>query len=119
MIFPENRIPLFGIMLDQARWRKLEGGTHTHANLDKDVSGKNVLISRHFYYFGRNAVELPERLKLVAQGGQGHRSRFPATYIGMLEEWLTNGHRPGIHGTPDSLTLEDCTGHKAPKPSGG
>jgi hypothetical protein len=37
---------------------------HYHQKSDqaKDVSGKNVLISKHFYYFGRNPVEIPGKI---------------------------------------------------------
>ena len=87
----------------RGQWAKLPGGTHTHANLKKDVSGENALAGRHFYYFGRNAVALPENLKPLTQGGQGHRSWFPQTHIQMLAEWLAKSHQLGIHGEPDGL----------------
>ena len=89
-------------------WAILPGGTHTHANMKKDTRGRNVLVARHFYYFGRDAVTLPDNLKLLAQGGQGHRSWFPLTYIQMLSEWLAKTHQPGIRGDPDGL--DSCGG---------
>ena len=32
----------------------------------RDIRGKNVLISRNFYYFGANAPELPDEFKCMA-----------------------------------------------------
>jgi hypothetical protein len=92
-------------------WRKYAGGTHTEAHLEKDVSGKNVLIGKRFYYFGREAVALPKRLALVGKGGQGHRSWFPRTYIHILESWLEKAYAPGIHGGPEAMAnFGDCGG---------
>ncbi len=51
------------------QWKQLQGGTHTQHNVRKDLGGKNALVAERFYYFGRNAVEIPAELKAIAQGG--------------------------------------------------
>lgn len=38
------------------------------------MSGKNVLLSDHFYYFGDNPEKLPEDLMEIVKYGQGHRN---------------------------------------------
>jgi hypothetical protein len=68
----------------RGRWKKLPGGTHTHANMAKDLRGKNVLISEYFYYFGRNAIEFPSQLKSVAKGGHRRVTMVPFGWEGRM-----------------------------------
>ena len=42
-----------------------------------NIKGKNVLISKEFYYFGRKAAKLPARFKKPTKKGPGHRCNFP------------------------------------------
>lgn len=42
-------------------------GPQLPGNMKIDLSGKNALLSDHFYYFGDAAIELPEDLMAIAQ----------------------------------------------------
>jgi len=53
---------------------KQRPGVHNEDNYDKDLSGKNSLISNHFYYFGDKPIDLPKYLRPIVRQGQGHRS---------------------------------------------
>jgi hypothetical protein len=67
---------------------------------EKDVAGKNVLLSTHFFYFGANAVDFPKPLQSLIHNNQGHRNSFPEALIRQFASWLEGLHKPGIHGEP-------------------
>lgn len=52
------------------------------------LSGRNVLLSRDFYYFGSRAIELPDFLRPICHQTQGHRSEANAPYFHRFVEWL-------------------------------
>lgn len=79
----------------------LKGGETNFHNLKRDTStSDSVLISDEFYYFGRNAIEVPEEFaKNVFHKGRNHSKP--------IDEWgerfirfLQDNYRLGIHGDP-------------------
>ena len=58
-----------------------------------------ALVSRHFYYFGANAIDIPERFKHFQKKGPGFRYVDPVQFRSFLE-WLTKKAEPGKHGEP-------------------
>lgn len=76
------------------------------------MSGRFVLLSDHFFYFGDQPIALPEELLGIVKQGQGHRSDdnaeyvddfvnwihslgySPATLIGMPQMWLQSNSHP-------------------------
>jgi hypothetical protein len=93
---------------------------HGPQNVDTDLSGKNALISRHFYYFGRSAISLPEALWEICYQTQGHRSNSNAPFVDEFVLWLENQEfAPGQHGQPDYVidwndgaSCSRCTGRQ-------
>jgi hypothetical protein len=63
-------------------------GVHTEENRDRDLGGKNVLLSTNFYYFGSKPVPLPGHLLKLVRQGQGHKSNANDTYIVSFIEWI-------------------------------
>jgi hypothetical protein len=76
---------------------------HGVVNVETDLGGENVLISRDFYYLGRSAEELPDYLQPICHQTQGHRSDSNAPYFDRFVSWLRNlSLAPGrMHGWPD------------------
>ena len=75
---------------------------HRQENMDTDLSGKNVLISRDFYYWGRNAIRLPDHLLPICHQTQGHKSISNAPYVEPFVRWFPDlGITKGMHGWPD------------------
>lgn len=67
---------------------------------DFEKNEQYVLISRHFYYFGSNAIAIPQRLDLEKKG-PGYRCNFGETEIGRFRAWLkAHPKGPGKHGDP-------------------
>ena len=75
-------------------------GVHGTADMERDLSGLNVLLSDHFYYFGKNAVPLPPALKAIVHQTQGHKVRLNEPYKESFIEWLQSHYTPGIYGQP-------------------
>lgn len=63
-----------------------------------------ALVSRHFYYFGANAIVIPENFK-IQKKGPGFRRDFNQADIYRFLEWLKKQSKPGKHGEPCSPKL--------------
>lgn len=89
---------------------------HGPSNIETDLSGQNVLISRDFYYFGSRAIKLPDFLLPICHRTQGHRSNSNAPYFDQFVAWLRGlGLQAGqIYGWPDFVidwrTVSSCGG---------
>jgi hypothetical protein len=71
---------------------------HGQANVKTDLSGKNVLVSRDFYYFGSQAIPLPDDLLSICHQTQGHKSNSNAAYFKQFVIWLRQ-----LNPTPGQL----------------
>ena len=94
---------------------KQRRGVHGPANIETDLSGKNVLISRDYYYFGSRAKELPDYLRAICHQTQGHRSTSNAPYFEQFVSWVRSlALSPGQYGWPDFIiqwaSIESCGG---------
>jgi len=76
---------------------------HGVANSQKDLGGRNVLISREVFYFGSCAIPLPRQLEALCHQTQGHRSRANDPYVEDFGLWLRGLNlEPGqLYGWPD------------------
>lgn len=78
----------------------LPNGTVNGHNLERDLSGKYVLISEHFYYFRKSAVEIPEKFKSeLCTPTQGHKNVDKDLALKFID-WLSKNYRPGRHDDP-------------------
>ncbi len=75
----------------------------------RDLSGCCVLVSRHFFYFGREAVELPKEFRIIANakdddhGLSNYRSeKIPKEVAERFIEWLERKYetKNGCIGVP-------------------
>ncbi len=62
---------------------------HTEQNREHDLSGRNVLISNHFYYFGDKPVKLLEVLKPIIHRAPGHKSVANERHIEGFTSWIS------------------------------
>lgn len=58
-----------------------------------------VLISRHFFYFGERAIEIPARFRGFEKRGRGFRCRFEDADITEFVKWIEK-HKRGMLGDP-------------------
>lgn len=75
-----------------------------------------ALISRHFYYFGRNAIVIPERFDLEKKG-RGFRSHFEQDDIRKFVEWLERNPKSGRQGEPCYRAVDKPKGRRKCKSS--
>lgn len=67
----------------------------------RDINGKNVLISKTFYYFGNNAFELPDKFKCMASRVRNIQcNHVDEDTIKEFVDWLQLNYKIGIHGEP-------------------
>lgn len=80
--------------------------------LKKKKAGTNVLISRKFYYFGNNAIDLPKELKHIIIDRQGCKC-VSNEDVRKLEKHL--GYRYGKFGNPNNGQNNGHNGSKCKK----
>ncbi len=80
----------------------IRDGVHKEINREKDLSGKNALLSEHFYYFGNKPVALPANLKPIIHSTQGHKSTLNNPYVDAFERWIerTEYRKNHLYGEP-------------------
>jgi hypothetical protein len=67
-------------------------GTPNRLNIDKDTRADRVLISREFFYFGRNAPTIPSEI-LSALGYKNKIGHWKFSSVrGRLLEWILKNH---------------------------
>lgn len=72
---------------------------HDAKKTPSDQSWRKALISKHFYYFGRNAVLIPAQFRKEIQVGRGFRNKFSDEFIKAFIGWLKKRKR-GRRGLP-------------------
>jgi len=70
---------------------RLRESVHKEANRRTDLSGKNVLLSDHFYYFGDKPIDLPDDLLAIVHQTQGHKSKTNDPYAHRFVQWIEGG----------------------------
>ncbi|NOK33067.1 hypothetical protein HMI49_07650 [Corallococcus exercitus] len=81
-------------------------GQTNHANLEKDTKTDRVLLSDWFVYFGKDAVELPERFRqgkeetVIHPGGHGHLVNFRPGFKEDFIQWVLSLEQEGFRGEP-------------------
>ena len=91
-------------------FRQLENPAHDSRHRARDLSENRVLISDHFFYFGKNAPLLSPEYANLVHNTQGHKrirarcdNRF-ALFDNLLA-WVEKNWKPGIHGEPSDEEL--------------
>lgn len=91
---------------DYSRERPVQRlSVHGPGNIETDLAGKNVLISRDFYYLGSRAIRVPKKLHSICHQTQGHKSNSNARYLEQFVAWLRGLElEPNqMHGWPDYI----------------
>lgn len=97
---------------------------------DRGEGNTAALISKHFYYFGRNAVDIPPQFRShpIEKKGPGYRSDLPLQQVEQLISWFQKNKKPGVHGEPcspidnyvqcpQSIYLSACVKPQPPQPT--
>lgn len=95
----------FGWELDGREKLSHYGGPEHNARqlIERDISGRYVLIFMTFWYWGKNAIILPHALNDLIYQSRGQKKRLPRQELSsLLEQWLAS-QPTGIHGGPRDL----------------
>lgn len=68
-----------------------------------DISGKNVLLCKQFFYFGNQAFLLPEEFEYIGNTGNPRATKYKDLeddQINRFISWLKSNYKTGIHGDP-------------------
>lgn len=92
-------------------------GHRIDAEPEDDDPTSVALVSRYFFYFGRNAIDIsdiPQKYldHPFEKFGPGHRADFKEEFVEAFAEWLRLHFKIGIHGPPckphPELKLPTC-----------
>jgi hypothetical protein len=80
------------------RWKQRRNPHHGPEHVARDLSGRNVLVAKEFWYFGQAAPTLPSSLFGIVKRGPGHKKVVDPESERQLRKWL--GRFPlGIAGS--------------------
>jgi hypothetical protein len=72
--------------------------------VDRGEGNRFALISRHYFYFGKNALNvsaLPKQLaRDLEKRGPGDRRDYPGHLLSELVKWFEQRYEIGVHGDP-------------------
>lgn len=90
-----------GVVVQEPCAHSLVDNTVNQEHLKRDVRGKNVLYSRHFYYFGDKAPKVPKELVPICCTSRNYSyKKVSAELIDTFVSWLEDNFTIGIHGDP-------------------
>lgn len=76
-------------------------GVHNEEHIQRDLGGKNALLSTHFFYFGVNAVKVPARFSVLIRQGRSHQSIKNEEIKESFVKWLEGTYEKNvIYGEP-------------------
>jgi hypothetical protein len=83
------------------RWRIAPGAVHDLRHRNRDTGGVNALVATEFFYFGREAISVPDRFAGLLATTQGHKNTYDSEIIGRFWNWIgRSAPKPGRIGDP-------------------
>lgn len=90
-----------GIVIQEPCAHSQKDNSVNQKHLKRDVKGKNVLYSRHFFYFGCNAPKVPKELLSICCTSRNYSYKeVSEELIENFVSWLESNYTVGIHGDP-------------------
>jgi hypothetical protein len=95
VIFPERRPSItnplgdniYSLDPETGRFEQGPNPRHGPQEMQHDLSGRSVLISRNFVYFGQAMPRIPDGFDIVKRG-PGHRCNFTPEALQRFFEWI-------------------------------
>ena len=89
-----------GKWCQEASHHSNEDGSINYENLNRDTSINRVLISEEFFYFGSNAIDIPQKFNELIGFGRNHRINENEILIHQFINFVQSENINGIHGLP-------------------
>lgn len=91
-----------GKWVQELSHHSLADGSINYTNLNRDTGTDRVLIAKDFFYFGNNAVTVPQEFSMLIAHGIGHRVHIDTTLINDFTYYMNKNYEMNVHGTPCS-----------------
>lgn len=78
---------------------KLNGEVN-YANLKRDTSGKFILISNQFYYFGDKHFKVPNAFLNLCSTNRDFEKKTDIELSNQFIKWVSTNYETGVHGDP-------------------
>jgi hypothetical protein len=75
-------------------------GSINNKNLNRDTKRDAVLLTQDYWYWGRDAVVLPDSLKDLIKIGRGNKKNTDVNLANALSDWLRTMPENGLIGYP-------------------
>lgn len=90
-------------------------GSINSINLNRDTQTDRVLIAQDFYYFGNNAIDIPQRFNVLIKEGRNHSVCMDETIINDFISYIRTKCDRKIYGIPYSRKIGDFIHYKGEK----
>lgn len=77
-------------------------GNINYNNLNHDTQTNRILVAKQFFYFGNNAVEVPDEFGKLIGEGRNHKVCRDEYLIQKFVDFISSNHPNGINGVPYS-----------------
>lgn len=77
-------------------------GSINYVNLNRDTKTDKVLIATEYYYFGNNAIIIPEKYEELIGHGRNHKVCGNEVVINSFINSIQANYDTGVHGIPYS-----------------
>lgn len=86
-------------------YKKRKGVHKTSDLLDRDQKGIYVLLSDHYYYFGEQAINIPEEFHGMIKKGPGHKLIENQELVSRFIDWMKKFQKNHLYGDPQRKWL--------------
>lgn len=85
----------------------LADGSPNEEHLVRDTGGEFVLISKEFFYFGKEAITIPDEFKsAILTNARNMAFAQPTNLVDRFVTWLSDNYEKGVlHGDPISWSV--------------
>jgi hypothetical protein len=110
-VFNKGVIHMYGDNIyhhDGENWKQelshhsMADGSTNYINLNKDTGTNRVLIATEFWYFGNNAITIPQEFKMLIVHGIGYRVKKDVNLINNFIGYVRENYEMRVQGTPYS-----------------
>lgn len=91
-----------GEWMQEFSHHSMSDGSINYVNLNKDTQTDRVLIAKEFYYFGNNAITIPQRFDLLIRRGRNHIRCRDEALINDFISYIRENCDRRIYGIPYS-----------------
>lgn len=76
--------------------------------IEQDLKHPFVFVSKHYFYFGEKAPEIPARFHGLLRDRQGCKCDYPASLVKEFIKWVESTYSPGVHADPRDRLTPSC-----------